>query len=76
MLNASNLGLTIGTTVLGDPVKVSRESSPLFYRIHSRLYQDLMKAAFENGINMFDNAGTSRCYHAHLCSKLARRDIC
>lgn len=54
-----NAGLTLGGTVTGDPVKVCH----LVLRCHCPLvvkrrvfYQDIIKVAFENGINMFDTA--------------------
>lgn len=52
-------GLTIGGTVKGDPVKVS--GCPCFIRggtdvtDHGSI-QEIIKTAFENGINMFDTA--------------------
>lgn len=49
-------GLTLGGTVKGDPVKVRTSqffnSTPLTYRLD----QDIIKAAFDGGINMFDTA--------------------
>jgi diketogulonate reductase-like aldo/keto reductase len=54
---SSPIGLTIGGSVIGDPVKVRlfrflSRSVPIF----KCLVQDIIKTAFENGINMFDTA--------------------
>lgn len=51
-------GLTIGGTVNGDPVKVC--SHPAISLVLPTLilfsFKDIIKTAFENGINMFDEA--------------------
>jgi aryl-alcohol dehydrogenase-like predicted oxidoreductase len=51
-------GLTIGGTVVGDPVKASQYCVRFIGSLadKARADQEIIKIAFENGINMFDNA--------------------
>lgn len=50
-------GLTLGETVLGDPVKVSSRTSLKHQSPKDSIdEQDIIKTAFDAGINMFDTA--------------------
>lgn len=52
-------GLTIGGTVNGDPVKVCSQSCDIACIPPPLIlfpFKDIIKTAFENGINMFDEA--------------------
>ena len=47
-------GLTLGSSVTGDPAKVNSVEAPTRRMLHC--LQEIIRTAFENGINMFDTA--------------------
>lgn len=51
-----NIGLTLGGTVVGDPVKVGNNVCPILIRHSFDRVQDIIRTAFDAGINMFDTA--------------------
>ena len=64
--SAPCLGLTFGGTVKGDPVKVHVKPWGLLGRVSDPTLQEIIKIAFENGINFFD---TAEGYESGECEK-------